>query len=641
MAKFYPPMSEIMPEDPSTLAVQPTEGELFLLRVLEELDDAYEVYFQPYINLDHPDVVILRRGHGALVIEVKDWHLEKYTLSPDETFYGCLREKAEGNEIRSPFAQVHGYKAELYNLYSVGLCLGSFVFVQTAVYFHNASREQVEGLFGRARFAQEKYHEYNFRFWTREPERILQEIDSLFPYRRNFYDEIYEQLHTLFTPSLVWREQNEPLILSARQRELAESQPKRQQKIKGVAGSGKTVVLAQRAVNCHKRTGRPVLVLTYNITLMSYIRDRISQAAREEGWSGRYKSENFFLMYAYQFFKSMIDVNGLVDPVGSRDPLKGHIALRIKALSSAASRFGGLQKYQTILIDEVQDFEPDWLKAIKELFLVPDGELVLFGDEKQNIYGRTLENKLPRTPVKGTWTTLKVPYRMTRAVSLLAQDFQKEFLNDKYNSPEMEFVQEDLFTGPSRLLYYDVSRASDALVELYRIIDQFRRDAPVSPNDICVLCGRHESLQEVEYRLRTELKMATCPLCETREEFQKVISRLHLEEEARANPSAVRQRKDVKTELEAIHRIKKFAFQMNPGVIKLSTIHSFKGWEIDTAVLWLDDAPELSDELVYTALTRARHNLVVVNCRNTRYGDFFRERLSCPAAAPQNAARCP
>ena len=54
------------------------------------------------------------------------------------------------------------------------------------------------------------------------------------------------------------------------QRKLSESSMT-QQKISGVAGSGKTQVLAFRAINALKRTGGDVLILTYNITLANYL----------------------------------------------------------------------------------------------------------------------------------------------------------------------------------------------------------------------------------------------------------------------------------------------------------------------------------------------------------------------------------
>ena len=54
MALFYPTIERIL-----TMKVPPTEGELNLLRFLESsLDDSFDVYFNPYMNGDRPDVVM-------------------------------------------------------------------------------------------------------------------------------------------------------------------------------------------------------------------------------------------------------------------------------------------------------------------------------------------------------------------------------------------------------------------------------------------------------------------------------------------------------------------------------------------------------------------------------------------------------
>lgn len=49
-------------ENISNLIVKPTAGELFLVSFLKEnLPDDYEVYFQPMLNGDFPDIIIMRR----------------------------------------------------------------------------------------------------------------------------------------------------------------------------------------------------------------------------------------------------------------------------------------------------------------------------------------------------------------------------------------------------------------------------------------------------------------------------------------------------------------------------------------------------------------------------------------------------
>jgi hypothetical protein len=57
----------------------------------------------------------------------------------------------------------------------------------------------------------------------------------------------------------------------------------------------------------------------------------------------------------------------------------------------------------------------------------------------------------------------------------------------------------------------------------------------------------------------------------------------------------------------------------------MSTIQSFKGWEAQCVVLVIEDRiakePEIRDMAVYTAMSRARETLIVVNA-SQRYADF-------------------
>ena len=49
--------------------VKPEPGELHLLKFLDSyLDASFEVYFNPYMNGDRPDIVIMRKGQGVLII---------------------------------------------------------------------------------------------------------------------------------------------------------------------------------------------------------------------------------------------------------------------------------------------------------------------------------------------------------------------------------------------------------------------------------------------------------------------------------------------------------------------------------------------------------------------------------------------
>jgi superfamily I DNA/RNA helicase len=62
------------------------------------------------------------------------------------------------------------------------------------------------------------------------------------------------------------------------------------------------------------------------------------------------------------------------------------------------------------------------------------------------------------------------------------------------------------------------------------------------------------------------------------------------------------------------HRHKK-AFWMGDGRLKISTIHSFKGWEVPNIIVvipsFIHGVEELYDSIVYTAITRSKENLII------------------------------
>ena len=94
-------------------------------------------------------------------------------------------------------------------------------------------------------------------------------------------------------------------------------------------------------------------------------------------------------------------------------------------------------------------------------------------------------------------------------------------------------------------------------------------------------------------------------------------------------------------DLKEIRRAAKTHFTTDCDNLKLSTIHSFKGWEAETVILLLQ--PEMEENsvyegyfiqerentpaLIYTALTRAKCNLFILNLGNIKYHNFFQSNI--------------
>ena len=60
-----------------------TDGELTLARYLDNnLPVEWEIYLQPYLNGDRPDIVIMNPNVGMMIIEVKDYKYGPYFSKP-------------------------------------------------------------------------------------------------------------------------------------------------------------------------------------------------------------------------------------------------------------------------------------------------------------------------------------------------------------------------------------------------------------------------------------------------------------------------------------------------------------------------------------------------------------------------------
>ena len=74
-----------------------------------------------------------------------------------------------------------------------------------------------------------------------------------------------------------------------------------------------------------------------------------------------------------------------------------------------------------------------------------------------------------------------------------------------------------------------------------------------------------------------------------------------------------------------IGRLKKTRFRINSPFLKMSTIHSFKGWESRNVIIVTPENKKIDSHL-YAALTRVRENLIIVN-QNKRYEKFGNENF--------------
>ena len=151
-----------------------------------------------------------------------------------------------------------------------------------------------------------------------------------------------------------------------------------------------------------------------------------------------------------------------------------------------------ITKYDAVLIDEIQDYHRSWMEIVKNYFRDPQGDYVLFGDVKQNIYGQSTHDKDVVTNVRGV-NDLKYCYRSDFKVRDLAQSFQKNIFKDKYDVDDFSengtysfFGQEQEKEGYINYMYL---HEDQPVTTLYNVIrgDILDKKSNISPNDITIL----------------------------------------------------------------------------------------------------------------------------------------------------------
>lgn len=598
MAILYPQIDLIQRQK-----VQPTEGELTLLNFLmANLDDSYEIFYQPFLNGDNPDFAIMRKGSGVLLIEVKDWELKHYYIDGDTNWHL----QKDDTRIKSPLSQVDNYKWNLFYLHIEELFQRKiennnlWVVVNCAVYFHNAKEIELnEFLLGN--FQAEKYKSYkndvnHFGLLGKDSltkEKLNLLLNRFWLNKGSYYFDniLYNSFKRYLKPPIHQMEDGIQITYTKEQQELIRSEIRPRRKIKGVAGSGKTLVLAKRAVNGHKRTENKVLILTFNLSLKNYIKDKINDVREDFNWGF------FYITNYHQFFKTEAN----------------NYNLEIKSLDSWQDRTffepvkDLIKKYDVILIDEIQDYQQSWLDIITTYFVHAETEFVVFGDEKQNIYERELDDNnepIVRT-VPGIWNkSLNTSYRFASNIGNIAIQFQRNFFDRKYSIDDLNVMSQLDFE--KRIIEYHYFHTFTPDILFHSIYDVLLKNQ-IHSSDTAILCSKIEILRALDFSIRTIKNEKTTIAFESQEEYEKY--------------------QDINI-IKDIRRFKKNHFYMKTGTIKLSTVHSFKGWEIDTLFLFIEKEENnkefTNSELIYTGLTRARRNLIIFNLDNNKYDNFFK-----------------
>lgn len=591
----------------------------YRLQNIMSVDDI--MYIDPVINEVVVDFIILRPNKGLLLLNIFEEDLNACQLTKDNKEITVLGESGVPTKTyQSPI--------ELINLCQISIKDGieellmgtiessrNFGLIKKVVVFTSNDNNKVKDFFG---FSGEYIH-YTYLFGNEfiSDKNVSQKLYNqlgLINTSSYFDDVVKRKIAKILSPSWhSYQEGKAGFEPKGAQKDLVISRST-QQKISGVAGSGKTHVLAVRAVNAMKRTGGDVLVLTFNITLANYLKYRLSELREDFSW------EKIDIYPYHQFFRIRASECHLHVDFDAYD--------RLSFFENAAIH----KRYSAIFVDEVQDYTTEWLRIVMQNFLLPNGEFVVFGDPKQNVYHRPIDNNgdIRLGVIRSEWNRqLTTGRRFTNPrLATLATAFQAKFLS---NQPIDNINLANGFDNSLnfQIVNYYNMRSEFTMGNLVLKLTDIIKDSNNEPKDFVVLASHSKLLQTIDSKYREITGDETEITFVSLEQYERLKQLHNVSDEHPANWKFNR-------DYEALGRARKQLFTTDKRCLKLSTIKSFKGWESPSVIFILDDEYNskaachipMEPEMMYTAITRARESLYIINIGNETYDQFFKEQMT-------------
>ncbi|MDX1930101.1 MAG: AAA domain-containing protein, partial [Pirellulaceae bacterium] len=374
--------------------------------------------------------------------------------------------------------------------------------------------------------------------------------------------------------------------------------------VRGVAGSGKSVVLCNWLAKTVKRMERDkhlrIWAVYANRSLHRLLRESV-----ESSWGSLWKNELFekpsfpwekvALLHVRDVLAGMLPSASL-----SMDDFEFDYDRAAEEFLNRQDQVGLLPRCSALFIDEAQDMGPSTLKLLLSVVEQSDAadpnsrSAHIFYDNAQNIYGR----KTPKwsdfgLDMRGRSTIMRESFRATMPIAELAVNVLHRLLpaeqhRDQIELVELGLIEKSLRDGEEWLrvkfnqidgpkpLFRVFDNRNDELDSIAVHLKYLIQQEGILPSDICVIYNSKTVVQLLEARLRPKLA-------------------------------------EIGVEL-SVQTNRPFERQENTLVV--TTSHSYKGYESEVIVIpcvdqfVAGDGQLLSNNL-YVAMTRARSLLAM------------------------------
>ncbi|EHV9221681.1 TPA: NERD domain-containing protein [Escherichia coli] len=483
----------------------------------------------------HPDFVIIDPENGLVFLEVKDWTV--HTLHQVNHEQVILETNGILKSEINPLLQVRRYACDTVNALPAdsrlrqndGQYKGRLNLAWAyGVVFTRITRQQLKALAGNDENAVERIFPSAQTICQDDmtqsvlPDIFRQKIAGMFTmgFRTRVTPQVRDILRAHLFPEMTVRQHSQIKIMDIQQEILARNIGDGHRVIHGVAGSGKTMILLFRCLYLAETTPGKILVLCYNITLASYLRECIES----RGLKSRVTVFHF-----HSWCASMIKRHGIQVTAGGKDyPEKCFSALEDAVNSGTITDTG----YDAVLVDEGHDFESRWLALIARLFDNASRSLLLMYDDAQSIYRRerALSFSLASVGIQaqGRTSILPVNYRNTKRILHFAYAFSREYF-EKHQNREIPFVQPQ--AGGEEGTEPEILRCASESDEAVQVVGWLEKRYTLCGHwsDMAVLCPAEFSVKHLkEVMTQRGIPYATCFDSEGKKKYSRRKDVVHL-----------------------------------------------------------------------------------------------------------------
>jgi hypothetical protein len=545
------------------------DGERQVAEALAGLDDGWTVYVKPRLGLDVTDFVAAHERHGVCVIAVRDWPRGDYRQLDD----GLLEHRREGEWYPSPDRPRYQIGRAAGALYDAHFALpddpaDAAEAVRAAVILPRYSTDDARSLLRRAQAARQ---EERVEVWGGDALRSIEDVVRARagtapppPDARSL-----QRLRGGLVEAQIDIDLGPGTAMSSGVREIA-TNPRdvAVRRLRGPAGSGKTLALAARAAALAGH-GRSVLALTHNPVAVHHLRALVTAQCREQ-------AAHPTLVACTSFHSFCARVADDARSAGIRFDARPGVEWTDAPVLAAEHAFerGFRPRYDAVLVDEGQDFTLEWWDLLRHHVCAPGGEMLLACDPTMattDHWESVSEGRLLDAGFPAVWTELEGSYRMPADMVPIVDELASRYLVGERLT--VAVGRDRLGAGrPGRtvrrwhdgLAHNELGRAIGA--EVLRLLDEHE---DLRPSDIVFVCERHD-----------QGLAATDLITSAGVEVHHLFS-----EDPREQPRRRRR------------------FWPDAPAVKGCTARAFTGWSSRAVVVGVGSEPD-ADRLAYVALTR-------------------------------------